>query len=137
MTASSAGPGTLSLLQLAAVSQSPPIGLIQVTVERSVRLSTTSRRGRSRRPAAGRLAREEGELVGRTFDERGGKLIDIVGASLVDEWLSRRAFGAQTEPHGSPVASLPSPSRQETSRLVREHRGRASVRPLPQAFIPM
>ena len=40
MTASSPGPGTVSVLQLLATSQEPLFGLIQLTVERSCRLSS-------------------------------------------------------------------------------------------------
>jgi hypothetical protein len=70
-TTSSAGPGRAWVIHLVVVSQSPPAGLIQVTVDRSVRSSRTSIASLNRaadrdrgREAHGRRARDA-RLSGR------------------------------------------------------------------------
>jgi hypothetical protein len=67
MTTSSDGPGNASVLQLAGVSQSPPLAMIQVTVASKVRSSSWLSTGRK----PGRTPRRGDEAVTAGNEVRG------------------------------------------------------------------
>jgi hypothetical protein len=92
ITTSSVAAGTLLVLQLLAVSQSPPAGLIQVTVEGVTRSSKASSRGRKRAGAA----RREREANSRLPNSEDIPMVASPGRSGL-RYDRQHPPGAQTE----------------------------------------